>query len=303
MRVHRIHVLEYNPIDPLNIVDTMVNHRDHRKLLLIDGRTAFVGGVNISRVYELKVRARRFFGDDDDVDIDKLPWRDTQVKIEGPVVAEFERLFLQTWKDQKGDTLPPPPLSPHTYMNGVAIEAIDGAPDSDRYTIYRSLIVAISLARKSVHLTTAFFVPTPDLIDALENAARRDVDVTLLLPSESTSDFALKAGRAYYAELMDTGVHIYERENVILHAKTAVIDGVWSTVGSSNLDWRSIVFNDECNAVILGAGFGQQMEDMFTQDLAQSKHIDPAVWADRSFWESLDEWKAKIFEPLLGKTL
>jgi cardiolipin synthase A/B len=299
LRRARVNVLEYNPIDPLNIVDTEINHRDHRKLLLIDGKTVFVGGVNISEAYKLKLKLKNYFGDSDDVDIDKLPWRDTQVRIEGPVVGEFESLFLQTWKDEKGDALPLPPPAPAAFLSGVSIQAIDGAPDSDRYTIYRSLIVAISLAHKSVHLTTAFFVPTPELVDALENAARRGVDVALIVPAQSTSDFALKAGRAYYQELMDAGVRIYERENAVLHAKTAVIDGVWSTVGSSNLDWRSVVFNNECNAVILGDGFGQQMETMFKDDIAQSKHIDPETWSDRSFWESLDEWKARIFEPLL----
>ena len=99
--------------------------------------------------------------------------------------------------------------------------------------------------------------------------------------------------------MMESGVQIYERQDAILHAKTAVIDGIWSTVGSSNLDWRSVLFNDECNAVILGSVFGQQMEVLFQNDLAQSHHIDPHAWDDRPFLEKLDEWKARAVEYFL----
>ncbi len=166
-------------------------------------------------------------------------------------------------------------------------------------------MVAIALAHKSIYLTTGFFVPPPDLVDALQAAARRGVDVELIVPGESTSDSSLKAGRSYYEELMDTGVKIYERKNAILHAKTAVIDGVWSTVGSSNLDWRSVLFNNECNAVVFWVKvFGGQMEAIFRQDVEESNYIDPAVLARESvpFWEALDEWKARLVEyPLVIK--
>src|SRR6202000_1297008 len=164
----------------------------------------------------------------------------------------------------------------------LAIEAVYGAPLNGRFNIYESLLMAITLAQHSVYLTTRYFAPTPGLLDALKDAAHRGLDVTLLLPSASDSDLALEAGHAEYTDLLKSGVKIYEFQNEVLHAKTAVIDGVWSTVGSSNLDWRSAVINNECNAVILGEAFGQQMEEMFKQDLAQSKYIDPKVWSDRS---------------------
>jgi cardiolipin synthase len=300
MRQGGIHVVEYNPIDPTSIVDASANDRDHRKLLLIDGKIAFTGGVNISEVYKLKMRLKRYFHvDENDVDINKLPWRDTQVRIEGPVVTEFETVFMQTWKHQKGPPIPNPPPAPPNPRGTMQVQAIDGTPGLGRYTIYRSLMVAITLAHKSIHMTTGFFVPPPDLADALQKAARRGVDVTLILPGESTSDFAVQAGRAYYEDLMESGVKIYERQDAILHAKTAVIDNVWSTVGSSNLDWRSILFNNECNAVILGDVFGQQMEGVFRDDMTQSQWIDPEKWRQRPFLEMLDEWKARVVEPLL----
>jgi len=295
-----VHVLEYNPTDPTSIIDLSINERDHRKMLVIDGKTAFTGGINISGVYKRKLRhIFHFDRDDEDVNYDKLPWRDTEAKIEGPVVAEFEHLFMQTWKRQHGDDIPAPPQTPTQSKGDLSVEVVDGTPDRDRYAIYKSLLMAIALAQSSVHLTTGFFVPTPDLVDALEEAAQRGVDVTLVLPSESDSDLALKAGRGYYAELMKAGVKIYERQGAVLHAKTSIIDGTWSMIGSSNLDWRSVLYNNECNALILGTKFGQQMEDMFKDDLTQSRHIEPQRWSDRSFWESLDEWKARQVENLL----
>jgi cardiolipin synthase len=235
----------------------------------------------------------------EEIDPDTLPWRDTHVRIRGPVAAEFEKLFMLTWYQQKGDRLNDPPPTHIDASDGLLVQAIDGTPGENRYTIYRSLLTAITLARSSVHLTTAFFVPTPDLIHALEEAAERGADVVLVLPSESTSDFALKAGHAYYEDLMEAGVKIYERKGAILHAKTAVVDGIWSTVGSSNLDWRSVLFNNECNAVILGPAFGEKMESMFRDDVQQSQYIDPKTWSQRSMWQSLDEWKAKILEYFL----
>ena len=212
------------------------------------------------------------------------------------MVAEFERFFMATWKEQKGPPIPPPPTAPVMAKGDLMVEALDGTPDADRFTIYRSLMVAIALSRHSVHLTTGFFVPTPELVEELENAARRGVDVTLVVPGESTSNYAVEAGRAFYEDLIESGVHIYERQNAILHAKTGVIDGVWSTVGSSNLDWRSVLLNNECNAVILGAPFGNQMEAMFQKDIAQSRYIDPETWEQRSLGEMLDEWKARLTE-------
>ncbi len=153
------------------------------------------------------------------------------MKIEGPVVGQFEHLFIQTWHAQNGDGIDNPPPTPATLHGDMSVQAHDGNPDRGRYTIYRTLVVAIALAHQSVHLTTAYFVPPPDLIRELKAAAARGVEVTLVLPSESDSDLSLRAGHAFYEDLIESGVHIYERQGVILHAKTAVVDGAWSMVG------------------------------------------------------------------------
>ncbi len=295
-----IHLVEYNPIDPVSVIDTSANHRDHRKLLLIDGKTAFVGGVNISAVYKLKLKVKNALHiHNKDQDIEKLPWRDTHLKISGPVVAEFEKFFMETWNEQDGGPISDPPPTPRAKQGDILVQAIDGTPDMDKFSIYRSLLMSIALAHTSIHLTTGFFVPTPDLVDALQNAAKRGVDVTLILPSHSDSDLALKAGHASYEDLMEAGVKIYEFQDAVLHAKTAVIDGLWSTVGSSNLDWRSVVLNDECNAVVLDKGFSDDLEKLFQQDIKHSKYIDSAVWSERPWWEVLDEWKARAVEVML----
>jgi len=162
-----------------------------------------------------------------------------------------------------------------------------------------SLLATIALSQRSVHLTTGFFVPTPDLARALITAARRGVDVQLVVPRESDSSAAVAAGRAEYGELLEAGVHIHERQQKILHAKTAVVDGAWSAVGSSNLDWRSTVWNNEIDAIILGPEFGGQMEVMFQGDVRASHTIDLASWRHRGLGERFRELRSKLVETLL----
>jgi cardiolipin synthase len=287
LRQGGVRVLEVHPLGPIHALD--FNRRDHRKLLVTDAAVAITGGVNISEVYETP-RAD---------DPNALPWRDTDVRIEGPAAAEFERAFLSTWRRQKGGPIPEPPPTPEARPGDTRVLAIAGDPNTQRPLIYRALLVAITLARSSIHLTTGFFAPPPDLLHALERAARSGVDVRLVVPAHSTNEPAILAGRADYEDLMEAGVHIYERQNVVLHAKTAVIDGAWSAVGSSNLDERSVVFNNEIDAVILGSAFAQKMEAMFGDDIAASREIDPRQWAERPFTERLDEWWARLLQLFL----
>ncbi len=292
LRQGGVRVLEFNPMRPNSRVPIDLNDRDHRKLLCVDGSLAITGGVNISRVYENRPGPTPPDPDDE-------AWRDTDVRIEGPVVAQFERYFMETWRRQKGPPLAEPPASPGPLPGGSSVQAIDGAPDNGQPLIYRTLLAAMALSRKSVHLTTGFFVPTPAMLHGLEAAARRGVDVQVIMPGRSTSEAALAAGRANYGELLQAGVKLHEFQGRILHAKTAVIDGAWSAVGSSNLDWRSTVWNNEIDAIILGAGFGTQMEDVFRKDVAASKAIDLQAWRGRGLGERVDELKAAVVRDLL----
>lgn len=292
-----IAVLEFNPINPLSAKGPwQINNRDHRKLLIADGRSVILGGINISNVYSSGSVPKRAITPP----AEGVMWRDTDLQIEGPVVAEFQKLFLQTWAKQKGPALAVKNYFPKLAPQGKDIvRAIGSTPDDPYSLIYLTLISAIGNAEKFVHLTNAYFVPDPQLLKALTDAAARGVQVQLILPSQSDSELVFHAGRAHYADLLAAGVQIYERQGALLHAKTAVIDGVWSTVGSTNLDWRSFLDNDEVNAVVLGREFAAQMQAMHQQDLDASQRIEPQAWADRPFKFKLKEWLAQHWGRLL----
>jgi cardiolipin synthase len=288
-------VLEFNPVNPLAARGPwLINNRDHRKLLIVDGHTAFIGGINISSVYSSGSIVRRATNK---ARLNSSTWRDTDLQVEGPVVAEFQKLFLQTWDKQHGKPLATknyfPPLKP---LGNDIIRTIGSTPDDPYSLIYLTLMSAIGNAEKQVYLTNAYFVPDPQLLKTLTEAAGRGVDVKLILPSYSDSDLVFHAGRTHYASLLAGGVHIYKRTGALLHSKTAVIDGVWSTVGSTNLDWRSFMDNDEINAVILGRDFAAQMTAMFAKDLAASQAIDQKTWQDRPPQFKLKEWLAQLLE-------
>ena len=276
-----VRVLEFNPVNPLvALADWQVNRRDHRKLLIVDGHTAFLGGINISSVYTGGSLRR----------IPRAPerstgpaWRDTDLRLRGPVVAELQKSFLAQWASQKAEPLAQRRFFPPLEARGRhVVRAIASSPDDEYSLIYATLLSAIDSAETSVQITNAYFVPDPQLLAALESAAARGVAVTLVLPSTTDSWLVFHAGRGFYERLLRAGVRIHERQGVILHAKTALIDGVWATVGSTNLDWRSFLHNHELNAVVLGAEFGRQVQAMFEQDLARSEAITLERWQRRT---------------------
>jgi len=292
-----IAVVEFNPINPLAAKGPwLINNRDHRKLLIVDGRVAFVGGINISSVNSAG-SARLMAGK---AGVANAAWRDTDLQLEGPVVAELQKLFIQTWEKQHG-----PPLAAKDYFPALTargneiVRAIGSTPDDPYSLIYLTLISAIGNAERQVYLTNAYFVPDPQLLKSLMDAAARGVDVKLILPSHSDSGMVFHAGRSHYSGLLDAGVKIYERQGALLHSKTALIDGVWSCVGSSNLDWRSALNNDEINAVVLGRDFARQMQAMFNKDLEASQTIDRESWHRRSLLLRVKELLARIWARLL----
>jgi cardiolipin synthase len=297
LRAGGISVLEFNPVNPLAVMTPWtINNRDHRKLLVVDGKIAFIGGINISSVYSSGSVVRR----PGHVDESAIAWRDTDVQVEGPVVAEFQKLFLDTWAKQKGKPLAAKAYFPAlTAQGGEIVRAIGSTPDDPYSQFYLTLISAIDNAEKELHITQAYFVPGSRLLKSLTDAAARGVDVRLILPSQSDSQSTFHAGRAHYASLLKAGVKIYERQGALLHSKTVVIDGVWSCVGSANLDWRSFLDNDEINAVVLGREFAGRMRAMFDKDLSYSRAIDPAAWEGRSVVLRLKEWWASTYQRAL----
>jgi cardiolipin synthase len=294
LRDNGIRTLEFNPVNPATAHgDWQVNQRDHRKLLIVDGRTVFLGGINISSVYSGGSSRRRA----QPAPHEELPWRDTDLQIEGPVVAEFQKLFLDVWQAQHGEPLAPRGFYPELKPQGnEVVRAIGSSPDDPFSLIYVTLLSAISSAETEVWLTNAYFVPDPQLLAALKAAAARGVDVRLVLPGSTDSALVFHAGRSYYEQLLQDGVIIFERRDALMHSKTAVIDGVWSTVGSTNLDWRSFLHNQEVNAVVLGTEFGDRMRAAFESDVAQSEQITLEQWRRRSGVLHLKEAFARLWQ-------
>jgi cardiolipin synthase A/B len=220
-----VQVVEFNPVNPLAAKKTWSpNHRDHRKLLIVDRAVAFLGGINISSVYAQGSGLRH---EQAPADPDR-GWRDTDIQVEGPVVTQFEALFRQTWDKQQGKPLAPLAAAPaQAQASGQEIvRAIGSTPDDPFSLVYLTLVSAITNAEKQVYITNAYFVPDPQLVKALLDAAARGVDVRLVLPSRSDSAPAYHAGRSYYTQLLQAGVKIYERRGATLHVKTAIVDVV-----------------------------------------------------------------------------
>ena len=300
LQANGVNVCEYNPLRRLgNLLSRALHLRDHRKLMVVDGRIGFIGGVNISSVYSagsspLAAMSGSGAGDGE---APRPGWRDTHVRVEGPIVAQLQRLFMRHWSKHSSIALRGthyfPPLAPVGNQR-VALAACDAG--RRRNPFYRALLSALDASQHRIFLTTAYLVPTRRLMRSLLRAARRGVDVHLLLPGVSDFWAPLQAGRSHYARLLRAGIHLHELHDTLLHAKTCVIDGLWTTVGSSNLDWRSFLHNAEANLVVLDAGLAQEMETVFMADVARSKEIVRAEWSRRGWRQRLAEMLARRFE-------
>ena len=286
-----IRVVEFNPQNPFKARGKWrLAKSDHRKILIVDGKVAITGGINISQVYS---NAPSGVGDEKEP---QMPWRDVDVQIEGPAVAEFQKLFLDTWKRQEGAILAQGHYFQALKEEGQALVRVLGSTPGEANRItFIMYVVAITFAENSLHMTNAYFAPDPQIIKALIDAAKRGVDVKIILPGTTDRSLALYAGQYYYSDLLKSGVKLYKRRNVLLHAKTLVIDGVWSTVGSTNMEWWSFSTNDEVNAVILSPEFATEMETMFAKDLAESDEIRWEEWKKRPLLVKVREWFSHLF--------
>jgi cardiolipin synthase len=293
-----VQVVSFNSLNPLEARSGYSpNDRDHRKILVVDGTLAIVGGVNLSTDYESSGSAGK----------SKNPggqppqyWRDTDMQIEGPVVAQLQKLFLETWKQQRGPALEDADFFPMVPPKGSEVVRVIGSgPDDKLPRYYVTLLSAIRNAEQNVWIATAYFVPTSQEIEDLKNAARRGVDVKLLLPGKSDSGLALAVGHSHYGELLEAGVKIYESHDAILHSKTAVIDGVWSVIGSSNFDHRSVLFNDEVDAVVLGRDTATTLQGILQSEMHDAVAMDRQAWAHRPLGERFEEQFGQIWQSLL----
>lgn len=293
MRDAGIQLVEFNPVNPLKRFGAWrINNRDHRKILVVDGRVAFTGGINITADYS---ESSLFRSKNRPRDQTEVGWRDTHIRIEGPAVAAIQFLFLDVWTRQTNRELQDRNYFPPPVNAGDKLLRVLGSEPGGDFEIYKAYILAIQEAKRSIHISSPYFAPDAQVVRALKEAARRGVDVKIIFPSITDSGLIFHAGRSYYNTLLKSGIKIYELQVAVLHAKTAVIDGVWSTVGSANLDMRSFLHNNEINVVVLGEEFGSAMESAFNEDLRSSEEITVEKWRTRSLIDRIKEWSARRF--------
>jgi cardiolipin synthase len=260
--------------------------RDHRKILVVDGEVAFVGGVNISAHWAPVGQGGG--------------WRDDVLRIEGPAVHELERRFVATWRMAFQDRFDRirhrlyRMRRPGPARGNVCLSVL-----SSRRSIHRAYLHAIARARRSVLIAAAYFVPDRRMVAVLREAAQRGVEVHLLLNGRSDHPFLEYATRAFYERLLSAGVRIFEWQRGVLHAKTAVVDGVWGTIGSFNLERMSLAFNHEVNAVFADPRLGRAVEQSFRQDCGSCREVSLQEFRHRSLWQRLLERIAFFFRKVL----
>lgn len=272
-----VEIFEYHPIAPWN-PGWRLRKRDHRKILVVDGRYGFVGGVNIGDEYTASAEGGE-------------GWRDTHIKLEGPAARELQQIFLSTWiKNKKAKATPDPSYYPDLQPVGdlsVSFVASQGLKGKNQ--IKQAYVNAILQAQERICITSSYFVPPPSVLRKLKIAAQRGVQISILVPKKSDVPLIDYACRALYSKLLKWGVRIFEWEGSILHAKTAVIDGNWSTVGSYNMDQLSFSYNLEVNVVVRGKAFGSEMEAMFWEDLKNSREVLATEWRHRNPFQKMLE--------------
>ncbi|MFZ6732731.1 cardiolipin synthase [Undibacterium sp. Ji42W] len=292
MKAAGIQLLAFNPINPTKLQGPWSpNRRDHRKILIVDGEVAFTGGVNISATYANSSLFRS-----KSQNPDKVGWRDTHIQVTGPAVAALQWIFLDTWLsvDDKSpaDKLYFPALK---NQGNKMVRVLASEPDSNP-AIYKAYLLAIQEARDTIHITSAYFVPDAQILKALIAAAQRGVDVKIIMPGVTDSGLVFHAGQSFYNEMLAGGIKVYQLNTSVLHAKTAVIDQVWSTVGSTNIDTRSFLHNKEVNVVVIDTEFAVAMETAFKEDLRLSTEVTLETWQQRPQMNRLKEWLARRLE-------
>lgn len=286
LRSGGVELVEFHPVIPWRKYFNL-DMRDHRKLLVVDGRVAFVGGMNIGNEYA----GRKYRGGD---------WRDTHLRIEGPAVRDVQFFFFENWYRYGGAMVDTARHFPSLDEPGKKLLMVLCSKSRRQVKpIQESYISAINFAKQSIYITNAYFIPDARIYRALVRAVRRGVDVRLLLPGKSDLAIVQHASRYLYKRYLRHGIRVYEYRRSVLHAKTAVIDGIWSTVGSSNIDRRSFSRNLEINAILLDQPFGDEMERVFFADLRKSEELRLQNWKKRSVWNFLLEWFFYRFRNLL----
>ena len=290
MREHGIRVRGANPLRKFFLQGSLFRWRDHRKLLVVDGRSAYVGGLNLSRDYAA-------------VSEGGCGWRDAAIRLTGPVVSALRDSFDRHWKDDAAfgsrpapvSAGPPAPADPTGDIPAIVLESRPFGPGPFAAVFRR----AVERAREKVWIANPYFLPPRSLRKALRRAARRGADVRVLVPRWSDSSFVLRASQRAYAWFLRSGIRLFEWPGPMMHLKAAVVDGDWSTIGSYNIDPLSLLVNRELNVVLLGRAIGRKFDAMFEDDFARSEELDPASWSARGPLRRLAEQLCAAFRVFL----
>lgn len=289
LRENGVRVVPFRPVlQSLQDVKLVrqVSRRNHRKSLIIDSRLAFTGGINLSNDYANGEDGGGGF-------------RDTHLEFEGPAALEMQYFFLRTWKKANGA-----PIDENRYIHegrrpDPYVHVVTNDMHRGRVSIRLSYRHAIRNAKQRIYISNAYFLPTLGLLHGLTDAAKRGVDVRVMVAGTTDVTTVKLATRTIYGRLLRAGIRLYEWHGRVLHAKTAVIDGHWSTVGSSNLDQQSLRLNMEANAIVRDARFATAMEKMFHEDLEHCEEITLEGWHQRPVWERAASWAAYLFRDWL----
>ena len=274
-------VSTFRPLSPMLLLTPFgfgtSNNRSHRRILVVDGRVGFTGGVGVSPKWLGNGRKEGH-------------WRQTDVRIEGPVVASLQGAFVENWLEATGNVLGGAPYFPKLARRGsVFAQVVRSSPSGGSFSMYTMFLLAMSSARRTIYITNPYFLPDARMTRALTEAAQRGVKVIILLPGAIDNNIVRQASRSQFGHLLEAGIEIYEYQAGLLHAKTMTVDGIWATIGSTNLDTRSFALNDEVNAVMYHNEVVGQLEKVFAEDLTYSKKVDLEKWRSRGFFDHLLE--------------
>ncbi|HVY40674.1 MAG TPA: phospholipase D-like domain-containing protein [Polyangia bacterium] len=274
VEIERYHAPTWHTLDRLN-------NRTHRKLLIVDGRVGFTGGVGI---------ADKWDGSADSPD----HWRDSHFRLEGPAVAEMQSTFVDHWLATRGVLLQGADYFPELAPRGdMRAQMIRSSVEDSAESVYVMYLLSIAAARKSILLSNSYFVPDHLMTDALVAAQRRGVDVQIIVPGpDIDSDAARAASRRGWGPLLEAGIAIYEFQPTMFHCKVMVVDDVWTSIGSTNFDSRSFKLNDEANLNVLDSGLAARERRTFEADRARAGRITLEAWKARPLWQRFGEWLA-----------
>ena len=281
MREAGIQVVHYNPLRWYNL--DRFNNRTHRKLLVVDGRVGFTGGLGISDLYS---------GDAQDPD----RWRDAQFQVEGPVVAQMQAAFLDNWMETGGTLLDGEAYFPPLDSVGTqAAQTVESSPGGGTENLRLMYLLAIASAHRSILIANAYFVPNTLAVSMLVEARRRGVNVEIIVPGPVLdAKMVRQASRAKWGPLLEAGVNIYEYQPTMYHTKVMLVDDYWVSVGSTNFDNRSFRLNDEANLNVMDEEFAKAQAKVFAEDRARSRKVTLDEWRRRSLRERLGELVARM---------